>query len=317
MSPSASPATCTVTKVRICSEEKVAFGNWQANFHEAIVAFPGFVSLEILSPSGSDSHEWGIVERFVDAPQLANWRRSEQRQHLFDELHSFLKDKSLAAINEVPFEIDNQHGSVTEVFVTEVSPEKEMLYRQWISKIHQVEALFPGFRGVYVQAPSPGGGKNWITLLQFDTPEHLDNWLSSEERRQVLDESKSMVVALESHRMVSPFAGWFSSVSKGIQVPPAWKQGMIVLLVLFPIVMLEMKFLSPWTASLNPSLAMFIGNVISVALVTWPTVPAAIKLLGWWLTPASKNRWKVNVGGTFLVVLLYAVEVAIFWAIKY
>lgn len=317
MLSSASPATYTVTKVRICSEEKLAFANWQAKFHEAIVVFPGFVSLEILSPSGSGSHEWGIVERFVDAPQLANWRRSEQRRNLFDELHSFLKNKSLDAISEVPFEINNQHGSVTEVFVTEVSPEKERVYRDWISKIHQVEALFPGFRGVYVQAPNPGEGKNWITLLQFDTSEHLDNWLSSEERKQVLEESKSMILALESHRMVSPFAGWFSSVSKGTRAPPAWKQGMIVLLVLFPIVMLEMKFLSPYTKSLNPSLAMFIGNVISVALVTWPTVPAAIKLLSWWLTPASKNRWRINIGGTLLVVLLYAIEVAIFWAIKY
>ncbi len=35
---------------------------------------------------------------------------------------------------------------------------------------------------------------------------------------------------------------------------------MIVLFVLFPIVMLERIFLSPWTAGLNPSLGMFIAH---------------------------------------------------------
>lgn len=107
--------------------------------------------------------------------------------------------------------------------------------------------------------------------------------------------------------------GWFSSVSKGAEAPPDWKQGMIVLLVLFPIVMLEMKFLSPLTVGLNPSLAMFIGNAISVGLVTWPTVPIVINLLRWWLMPDPKRRWKINVLGTLFVMCLYAIEIALFW----
>lgn len=307
-------ATCIVTKVQISPEDRTAFSDWQAKYHEAIVAFPGFISLEILSPSGSGSFEWGIVERFADAQQQADWRRSELRQSLFAELHSFLKNQNPNAVSEIPFEINHQ-GGVTEVFVTEVSPEKQGLYRQWISKVHQVESQFPGFRGIYVQAPSTDGGKNWITLLQFDTPEHLDHWLSSDERKKVLEESKSMISALDSHRMISPFAGWFSSVVNGIQAPAAWKQGMIVLLVLFPIVMLEMLLISPLTAHLNPSLAMFIGNVISVGLVTWPTVPFAIKRLKWWLSPDVKNHPWINLKGVLLVLFLYAVEVLVFWVI--
>lgn len=308
-------ATCIITKVHIGAEEKIAFADWQAKFHEAIVAFPGFISLEILSPKGLSPDEWGLVERFADAAQLEDWRHSKQRQHLFDELNSFLKDQGQDAIREVPWGTSNQQEGVTEVFVTEVSPEKEKVYRQWISKIHQVEAKFPGFRGMHVQSPSPGKGKNWITLLQFDTPENLDRWLSSDERKRVLKESESMISALDSHRMISPFAGWFSSISKDVKAPPPWKQGMIVLLVLFPIVMLEMRFLNPLTAGLNSSLAMFIGNVISVGLVTWPAVPLAIRWLRWWLLPAPETQWRVNVFGTLFVIFLYIIEIAVFWAI--
>lgn len=305
--------TCIVTKVRVSAEEKNAFADWQAKFHEIIVSFPGFISLEILSPKSSNPYEWGIVERFINAAQLDDWRRSKQRQRLFNELHSLIKDQNPNGIIEVPFEASQQQGGVTEVFVTEVSPEKEKAYRQWISKIHQVEAKFPGFRGMHVQSPSPGKGKNWITLLQFDTPENLDRWLSSNERKQVLEESKSMISALDSHRVVSPFAGWFSSISKDIEAPAAWKQSMIVLLVLFPIVMLEMKFLSPFTTGLNPSLSMFISNIISVALIAWPTVPLAIRALHWWLLPGPNNRRLKNIAGTLVVMLLYAISIAIFW----
>lgn len=308
-----SPATCTTTKVCVFAGKKGAFANWQAKFHEAIVTSPGFISLEILSPAGSDSCDWGIVERFADAETLEAWHHSDKRNSLFEELQSFVDNQKADAISEVPFKINNPQGGVTEVFVTEVLPEKEDVYRQWISKMHQVEANFPGFRGVYVQSPSRGSGKNWITLLQFDTPENLDRWLTSEERQKVLKESESMISALDSHRMISPFAGWFSSISKGVKAPPAWKQAMIVLLVLFPIVMLEMKFLSPFTAGLNPSLAMFISNVISVALIAWPTVPWVIKLLDWWLMPSAQSYWRDNVLGTLLVLFLYVIEISIFW----
>ncbi|MBA3815400.1 MAG: antibiotic biosynthesis monooxygenase [Parachlamydiaceae bacterium] len=314
MNPS-SEVNWVITKMHICASEQASFANWQAEFHQAIVVFPGFKSLEILSPSSADLCEWGIVERFTEAKQLTLWRGSKERIYLFDQVGLILEKQNLSAMREVPFDMNYQKSGVTEVFVTEVNPEKEDAYRQWMSKIHQAEAKFPGFRGIYVQSPSLGQGQKWMTLLQFDTKENLDNWLSSEERKKVLNESKSMISAVENHRMLSPFAGWFSSISgsSGVKAVAIWKQGMIVLLVLFPIVMLEMKFLSPFTASFNPSVAMFIGNVISVGLVTWPMVPIVIRLLDWWLVPDSNMYWQINVAGTLLMLFLYIIEIAVFW----
>lgn len=98
------------------------------------------------------------------------------------------------------------------------------------------------------------------------------------------------------------------------RVPPLWKQGMLILLVLFPIVMLEFIFLVPKIEFLNPSLAMFIGNVISVGLVTWPLMPLAIWGMEWWLNPwKSKHPHRITFGGCCLLVVLYALEVWIFW----
>jgi antibiotic biosynthesis monooxygenase (ABM) superfamily enzyme len=88
---------------------------------------------------------------------------------------------------------------------------------------------------------------------------------------------------------------------------------MLVLLVLFPIVMLEIRFLSPWLASLNPALATFVGNALSVTLVTWPMMPLAIRGLGWWLQPKAPRRPWITVAGLATVAALYALEIAALW----
>lgn len=201
-------------------------------------------------------------------------------------------------------------GGVTEVFVTEVDESHEALYREWIHKIHEAEVRFPGFKGMYVQAPH-GKERAWITFLHFDTAENLDRWINSNERKAILAEASTMIRTLERHRLASPFGGWFKTLaSKG---PPAWKQGLIVLLVLYPIVMLEIKYLNPHLVDLNKALGVFIGNFISVALVTWPLVPLAIYFFKDWLAPSEENPKKANFLGTLVILALFALEILLFW----
>lgn len=304
--------TIITTKIRIRPAALSCFADWQAKLHSIIAAFPGFVSLEILSPIENLQPTWIIVQRFYDSNHVLAWRQSKERLDLMEEL-KFLAEDRLDAIQEIESAASNVQGNVTEVFVTEVSPDKENAYREWMAKIHQAEAQFPGFRGVYVQSPSHKQGKNWITLLQFDTPKNLDRWLSSSERKEVLGESELLVASLESHRLISPYAGWFASIAKNGKIPPVWKQTMIVLLVLFPIVMLELKFLPLLTANLNPSLGTFIGNAISVTLIAWPMMPIAIWFLGWWLSPKDEMHHQATIVGTLILLFLYLIEVVIFW----
>jgi uncharacterized protein len=290
-------------------EVKSAFWDWQSNLNANVAAFPGFVSLDIFLANAAQD-EWMIVQRFHNAEDLRTWRASTEYQELMAELQAFAISNSL---QEAESTVENLKGGITEVFITKVSPQKESEYRTWTAKIHQIEAKFPGFKGVYVQSPSTNQGGNWITLLQFDTPEHLDQWLISPERQELLKQGNALIDSIESHRMISPYAGWFTSATREGKAPAAWKQTMIVLLVLFPIVMLEFKYLSPWTKNLNLSLGTFIGNAISVSLVSWPLVPIAIWCLGWWLNPPPNKKFLFNAIGTLIVLLLYLIEIAFFW----
>lgn len=311
MTTSLEPMTLVSLKIRVNSNAKAKLADWHAQLNHAITAFPGFVSLEVLvSPEGQYTN-WTIVQRFCSPADASAWRDSNECQELMEELKKLLAGETPQTIQELASDKSHLREGVTEVFVTQVSPHKEEAYRTWISKIHQAEAKFPGFRGVYVQAPSQSQGDNWITLLQFDTPENLDHWLSSSERQHILDESKDLITSLERHRVVSSYAGWFDSISKNGRPPPAWKQTMIVLLVLFPIVMLEFKFLIPLLKGLNPSIGTFISNAISVCLIAWPATPLAVSFLRWWLDPNADQR--TTILGTFLVIGLYLLSILIFW----
>lgn len=296
-----------ITRVRISSEVQDFFIRWQSQLQKAIATFPGFLSLEILAPTG-DQASWTLVQRFSDAAAAAAWKQSAARNALFDELRSISKQEIEEVVSE-----ENALGGVTEVIITETDPNKRKFYQEWLSKIHEAEARVPGFRGMYVQAPLEGQGRYWITFLQFDTAQNLDRWLSSAARQEILKELAPLIKAYESHRIISPYAGWFSSIAKMGQMPPVWKQTLLVLLVLFPIVMLEFKFLNPLTKSLDVSPATFIGNAISVALISWPMMPLALLLFGWWLTPQPWNRVKINCMGTFILLIIYLLEILIFW----
>jgi uncharacterized protein len=74
---------------------------------------------------------------------------------------------------------------------------------------------------------------------------------------------------------------------------------MVVLLTLFPVVMLELLYLSPLLQSLDLAIATFIGNLLSVAALTWLLVPRANRAFEWWLRPTSR-------------VALYALSVVVF-----
>jgi hypothetical protein len=55
---------------------------------------------------------------------------------------------------------------------------------------------------------------------------------------------------------------------------------MIVLLVLYPTVMLQGRFFSPWLASLPLAVSMFIGIMATVVLLTWLLMPLANRAFG-------------------------------------
>jgi hypothetical protein len=290
-------------------ESESQFVLWQAELSAAITESSGFVSLEFLCSSPKE-HRWVVVQRFCNAQSVADWKQSVRYKTLLADL---IRLATTQGVRENLESETDLKSCVTEMIITHVPLEKEAEFRNWSAKIHGIEAKFEGFRGIYVKSPVQTNSRNWITLLQFDTPKNLDRWLNSDARKEILKESAAFAASFETHRVSSPYPGWFNSLSKTEAAPSAWKQTLIVILVLFPIVMLQMKYLSPLTQGFDRSLATFIACVISVSLITFPIMPLTVNLLGWWLHPEKSRYVRNTILGTLFVFLLFFVEVFLFW----
>ena len=307
-SSSSSPnAAILQAKFHLRSGFENEFAAWQAEVLTRAAGFTGFLNSEI-TPC-RDASSWAVMLRFASTGHLDTWRESETWRHLLAEAQSLIAEKSSIEIEVKETEPD---AGVIEVIVTKVKAGKEAAYREWETKIQQAQSKFPGYCGSYIQPPL-AGELGWTTLMRFDTAEHLNKWLKSPERAALLSEVEPLIDYAHLQRMETSFPGWFPTDPKTGQGPPNWKAAMLVLLGLFPIVMLESLFLSPRLATLNFSLALFIGNTISVALTTWLTMPVFIKALDWWLFPKPDAPKSVHWKGTLLIFALYALSVAIFW----
>jgi antibiotic biosynthesis monooxygenase (ABM) superfamily enzyme len=252
-----------------------------------------------------------MVQRFQTLEQLGTWFDSDARRSLLAKSTSLLVDEGTTNVIEGASTEPSPQDMVTEIITVSVKPGMEEAYHAWVNRIRQMEAQFPGYGGCSCSPRIPGLQGDWVSLLRFDTSKHLNAWLESDARRAALQEVEPFIDQREQ-QVATAFSGWFTFGDAPGQVPPNWKQAMVVLLTLFPVVMLELLYLSPLLQSLNLAVATFIGNLLSVAALTWMLIPWANRAFDWWLHPAPNGSLRVEAAGVALIISLYALSVVVF-----
>jgi hypothetical protein len=288
------------------------FAAWQIRHNAAIAKFPGFISSDMLPPGSGGESGWTILLNFQTPADLETWQKSRERGQIVGELLPLVEGGTLGERVQID-DAGRQPGSeITEVILSKIKEGKEDMYRAWAVRIQLAQAKFPGYRGTYLQPPSQPGDTQWTTLLRFDTAEHLEAWMTSPERAKLLAESKEFIEREELMRLATAFPGWVPVNPMTGKGPPNWKTAMLVLLGLFPIVMLELRFLSPQLKFLNSSLATFIGNTLSVSATSFITMPLFVRWFGWWLFP-EKDSVRLTLLGAAILVVLFTLEIALLW----
>jgi antibiotic biosynthesis monooxygenase (ABM) superfamily enzyme len=207
-----------------------------------------------------------------------------------------------------------QPAPVSAVISSRVRPGQEGAFRAWEQRIATAQAQSPGFQGYRFEPPIPGVQDDWLAILRFDTESNLQAWLDSPGRKKLLKEAAPFLEEFHARVVRTGFEQWFPTAANGISAP-AWKQNMIVLLLLYPVVFL----FGVWVQTpilmkkvgLPFWLALFIGNVVSVLLLNW-LVPWVSRGFSWWLAPANDAGGRASLAGAALITLLYAVWLFLF-----
>jgi uncharacterized protein len=306
---SAQPSTLLLS-ARVLPGREAAFAQWQVQWQSALLAAEAR-AVEFWPPAPPDQLETVGLARFPSMDTLRRWRRGEQNRALIDAAAPLVEGGLvMQLVGQAAVDYSVAHG-VTMVMVTEIKPGSETAYKNWADRIQKLQATFPGYLGSFVQPPQ-SKERGWTTVLRFDSAAHLDRWLASPERAAMVKESESLVAHFHAQRVDTSFPGWVPNDPKTGAPPNMWKTACLVLLTLFPVVMLELRFLNPHLKDLNPAVGTFIGNIISVGLTTWPLMPLAIFVFRDWLFPEGKApwlAWALPIG----LVLCYLAEIALLW----
>ena len=287
-----------VTQTRVRPQSADAFARWQEETSGIVSAFPGFIKQTVMPPSPPAQVDWVILQRFASTETAVAWLNSEQRLKR-------VADAAAMLVGSDDVHIVNDGGAgvlpspVSAVISTRIKPGQEAAYRAWEQRIAAAQSKAKGFQGYRFEPPVPGVQEDWLAIVRFDTEANLHAWLDSPERQQLLQEASAFTVEFHARIARTGFDQWFPIAAGGATPPAAWKQNMLVLLLLYPVVflfgVLVQTPLLMNRAGLSFPIALFIGNVASVLLLNY-LVPWTSIRFAWWLQPAGLHPRRIEVG---------------------
>ncbi|MCW7987126.1 antibiotic biosynthesis monooxygenase [Streptomyces platensis subsp. clarensis] len=286
------------------------FHAWQEELNAAAAGYAGFLGAEI-SPPTPLQPDWVVVYRFDSIAHLQAWINSATRQRFLDSGSKYLDGPATQQV--VSGGTQQPDPLVTVVVTHRVHPDHVDAFLAWQRHMTEQESTFEGFRGTELFRPVEGLQDEWTTLYRFDSAEHLDAWLTSAERKEVLAEGEKFH-DFRMRTIDNSFGSWFAFEENGKEAPPPseTKTSVAVWVGLYPTVVLLTLALSPLHLPLW--LGLLIGNLLSSFIMSFLTMPFYVNpLLRRWLRPGPE----APPARTNLVGLGLVTAVMVFWAVVF
>lgn len=250
---------------------------WLRRLSDAATAMPGHVESTMQPPNVQHPDEWVIVYRFASPEHLDGWLDSARRRELVAEGEELLD----GAVREQVIALADTALTVTAVASFRIDPSANDEFREWYRRLHDVLDRFDGFIRSELVEPVPGTQDDTAIIFSFTDRASLDRWLDSSERRRVLAEIDPILESERTVNIVGGFAGWFSGETS--TAPERWKQAALVLLALYPTSMALGVLRDQLYPDLTNPLAVLVGNVIGVAILSWLLMPVLTRRFAGWL----------------------------------
>jgi antibiotic biosynthesis monooxygenase (ABM) superfamily enzyme len=316
---SAGQGTVTiVTQTQVRPENADAFARWQDGTSAVVAKFAGFIQQTVLPPSPPAQVDWVIQQRFAGTEAAVAWLKSAERLERMQGAGPMLVGR-----DDIHIVSDGGKGvlpaPVSAVISTRIKPGQGAAYRAWELRIAAAQSRARGFQGYRFEPPVPGVQEDWLAILRFDTESNLQAWLASPERLALVEEAAAFTEEYHARIARTGFDQWFPTVAGAAGPPPVWKQSMLVVLALYPIVflfgLLVQTPLLMGRGGVPFAVALFIGNVVSVTLLNYVLPPINARF-AWWLQPTGPEADRSGRAGAALILALYAVMLLTFWRLS-
>jgi antibiotic biosynthesis monooxygenase (ABM) superfamily enzyme len=293
------------------------FRSWLASMAEGSPLATGYIGTSLSSEPGTHGGTaWRLTYRFDSEANRDAWRASVDPEAIATVTPDIFEAMPTESLSQDVGE------SRTSMVITEWVPQSRVEeWRLLQSELNSAAAASPGFAGIDVFEPT-GQSSVWTTVITFQSPAELDAWKSSNVRQRLLTREQDFTT---SDVRVQPAGSgsWFSISSAPSFRTPTWKQAMVVLAVLYPLVTAYNLTIGDWVGKglsiggvqvvegmgLPFPAVIFLGNLVGTILLTWVLMPFATRVMAWWLDPFAVRR--VTVRGALLVIAVYIVEIGV------
>ena len=253
------------------------FERWIRRLVARAADAPGAVDAELQPPNALHPGEWVVVYRFEDTRSLEAWMHSPTRTALIETGNELVD----GAAREQVVALAPEREQVTAVSSVRVRPDSTAEFRALHGEVLSALANSPGFLRCDLFEPVQGVQEDTVVVLAFDSREHLDRWLRSDERRQILERMDEYTEGDRTINVVGGFAGWFPAPG-GHQVKK-WKTAVVVMMAIVPITLLYTAVRLLLFPDAHVLLSTVIGNLVGVAILTWLAMPFLTSWLQGWL----------------------------------
>ena len=252
------------------------FIEWLERLSAAARLAPGHVDSSVEPAGELHPGEWVVIYQFENSDLLQAWLDSPDRI----ELIGAGADLVVGETREQVVALADQPERVTAVSSFMVRPGVEAEFKVFQRRLDAAAALSPGFLGVERYDPVHGVQDETVVVFSFDDREHLDEWLGSPVRAELLAAANQYVEGERVLNVVSGFGGWFSY---GGPTAKKWKQAAVILLALYPMTFV-LSLLSGWLIPDVPwQISLLMSNIIVTALLTWVVMPPLTRWFDRWL----------------------------------
>jgi uncharacterized protein len=259
--------------------------------------------------------DWVILQRFANLGAATGWLNSQERSRRIAGVEAML-----VGGDDVHIVRDGEAGvlpaPVSAVISRRIKPGQEAVYRTWEQRIGAAQSRRPAFRATASSRRCPGCRTTGSPSFASTPRPTCRPGSIRRSATHCWREAKTFTEEYHTRIVRTGFEQWFPLPAGATAAPPAWKQNMLVLLMLYPVVFLFGAFVqTPYLSGrsgLPFAIALFIGNVVSVLLLNY-LVPWVSNRFAWWLQPHGAHERRAEIGGAIVLVVLYALMVLVFW----